>query len=76
MRGKAGALRRVVMVITSPVQGIPARDIGFPWMTAGLLAHEYTLSICLPARSNAVAWCLRTTGMDGNPLTVAGAATA
>jgi len=44
--------------------------------TAGLLAHGYQSSICLPAPDRRSGMApFGTTRMDGNPLTVAGAAT-
>ncbi len=71
-RGAIG--QRCKSVISVPLPGIPARLTEWCSM-AGLLAHGYAPFICLPGIAQ---WhgALRRPRMSGNPLTVAGAATA
>jgi len=73
---RQGAMRRGWWSCPAPVPGIPARAMD-RCSTAGLLAHGYPPSICLPAPQGHSGMAPSgATRMDGNPLTVAGAATA
>lgn len=72
---RRNAVERKTWAWHAPVPGFPARDDG-SILTAGLLAYGYVSPICLPAPFRHSGMTpFGVTRMDGNPLTVAGAAT-